>query len=75
MFGTVLGFNFYGFDISANLYAAVGQKIIRNYERQQPYANQLDYVLDRWTVDNPSNEVPVYTTASNRNGVFSDFFC
>ena len=25
-------------------------------------------------VDNPSNEVPVYTTASNRNGVFSDFF-
>ena len=74
MFGTVLGFNLYGFDISANLYAAVGQKIIRNYERQQPYANQLDYVLDRWTVDNPSNEVPVYTTASNRNGVFSDFF-
>jgi TonB-linked SusC/RagA family outer membrane protein len=74
MFGTVLGFNFYGFDISANLYAAVGQKIIRNYERQQPYANQLDYVLDRWTVDNPSNEVPIYTTASNRNGVFSDFF-
>ena len=74
MFGTVLGFNLYGFDISANLYAAVGQKIIRNYERQQPYANQLDYVLDRWTVDNPSNEVPIYTTASNRNGVFSDFF-
>jgi TonB-linked SusC/RagA family outer membrane protein len=74
MFGTVLGFNLYGFDISANLYAAVGQKIIRNYERQQPYANQLNYVLDRWTVDNPSNEVPVYTTASNRNGVFSDFF-
>ena len=74
MFGTVLGFNLYGFDISANLYAAVGQKIIRNYERQQPYANQLNYVLDRWTVDNPSNEVPIYTTASNRNGVFSDFF-
>ena len=74
MFGTVLGFNLCGFDISANLYAAIGQKIIRNYERQQPYANQLDYVLDRWTVDNPSNEVPIYTTASNRNGVFSDFF-
>ncbi|MDC6470627.1 TonB-dependent receptor [Flavobacteriales bacterium] len=74
MFGTVLGFNLYGFDISANLYAAIGQKIIRNYERQQPYANQLNYALDRWTVDNPSNEVPIYTTASNRNGVFSDFF-
>lgn len=74
MFGSILGFNFHGFDISANLYAAVGQKIIRNYERQQPYANQLDYVLGRWTVDNPSNEIPIYTTASNRNGVFSDFF-
>ena len=74
MFGSILGFNAFGFDISANLYAAVGQKIIRNYERQQPYANQLDYVLDRWTVDNPSSEIPVYTTSSNRNGVFSDFF-
>ncbi len=74
MFGSVIGFNFQGFDISANIYAAAGQKIIRNYERQQPYANQLDYVLNRWTIDNPSNEVPVYTTSSNRNGVFSDFF-
>jgi hypothetical protein len=25
-------------------------------------------------VDNPSSEIPVYTTSSNRNGVFSDFF-
>ena len=31
----------------------MGQKIIRNFERQQPYANQQIYVLDRWTVDNP----------------------
>ena len=74
MFGTVLGFNFHGFDLSTNLYAALGQKIIRNYERQQPYANQLDYVLGRWTADNPSNEIPALTTAINRNGVFSDYF-
>ena len=74
MFGSVLGFNFHGLDISTNLYAAVGQKIIRNYERQQPYANQLDYVLDRWTLDNLTNDVPRVTTSSNRNGVFSDFF-
>mgnify|MGYP001241159214 CR=1 FL=1 len=73
-FGSVLGFNLFGLDISANLYASLGHKIVRNYERQQPYANQLDYVLDRWTVDNPSNEVPVVTTSINRNGVFSDFY-
>ena len=74
MFGSVLGFNVFGLDISANLYAALGHKIVRNYERQQPYANQLDYVLDRWTVDNPSNDVPLVTTSINRNGVFSDFY-
>ena len=74
MFGSVLGFNLFGLDISANLYASLGHKIVRNYERQQPYANQLDYVLDRWTVDNPSNDVPVVTTSITRNGVFSDFY-
>ena len=74
MFGSVLGFNLFGIDISTNLYAALGHKIVRNYERQQPYANQLGYVLDRWTVDNPSNENPRVTTSLNRNGVFSDYF-
>ena len=72
--GSVLGFNLFGIDISTNLYAALGHKIVRNYERQQPYANQLGYVMDRWTVDNPSNETPRVTTSLNRNGVFSDYF-
>ena len=74
MFGSILGFNIFGIDISTNLYAALGHKIVRNYERQQPYANQLGYVMDRWTVDNPSNENPRVTTSLNRNGVFSDYF-
>ena len=74
MIGSVLGFNLFGIDISTNLYAALGHKIVRNYERQQPYANQLGYVLDRWTLDNPSNENPRVTTSLNRNGVFSDYF-
>ena len=72
--GTILGFRYHGFDFSTNLYAAMGQKIIRNFERQQPFANQLGYVLDRWTVDNPDAEVPRVTTSPNRNGVFSDFY-
>ena len=74
MIGSVLGFNIFGVDISTNLYAALGHKIVRNYERQQPYANQLSYVLDRWTVDNPSNDNPRVTTTATRNGVFSDYF-
>ena len=74
MIGSVLGFNVFGVDISTNLYASLGHKIVRNYERQQPYANQLSYVLDRWTVDNPSNDNPRVTTTATRNGVFSDYF-
>ena len=72
--GSIFGFRYRSLDISANLYAALGQKIIRNFERQQPYANQMSYVLDRWTVDNPDAEVPRVTTSPNRNGVFSDFY-
>ncbi|WPR75940.1 TonB-dependent receptor [Algoriphagus sp. NG3] len=74
----VMGFNmsvdFKGFDFGANLYAALGQDIIRNYERQQPYANQLAYNLDRWTGPGTSNEVPRLTTGATRNNVFSDFY-
>ena len=72
--GSIFGFRYHGLDVSANLYAALGQKIIRNFERQQPYANQMSYVLDRWTIDNPDAEVPRVTTSPNRNGVFSDFY-
>jgi TonB-linked SusC/RagA family outer membrane protein len=72
------GFNFRvaykGIDLSANLYAAIGQEIIRNYERQQPFANQLGYTLNRWAGEGSSNEVPRQTTGTTRNNVFSDFY-
>lgn len=72
------GFNFNvkykQYDMSANLFAAVGQEIIRNFERQQPYANQLDYVLDRWVGEGSTNENPRLTTESNRNTEFSDYY-
>ena len=32
--GSIIGFRFHGLDFSTNLYAAIGQKIIRNFERQ-----------------------------------------
>lgn len=73
-FGLALNARYKGFDISANLYSAIGQEIIRNYERQQPYANQLDYWLDRWTGPESSNEIPRVTTGATRNTEFSDFF-
>lgn len=72
------GFNFNtsykNFDLSANIFSAVGQQIIRNFERQQPYANQLDYVVDRWVGTGTSDETPRQTTESNRNTEFSDFY-
>lgn len=74
----VMGFNFSvdlkGFDLSANVFAALGQDIIRNYERQQPFANQLTYNIDRWTGPGSSNEIPRLTTGATRNNVFSDLY-
>ena len=73
-FGLNLNTRYMGFDFSANLYSAIGQEIIRNYERQQPYANQLNYVIDRWTGGNPSEENPRLTTGATQNTAFSDYY-
>jgi TonB-dependent starch-binding outer membrane protein SusC len=73
-FGFSLSLKYKGFDVSSNLYAAIGQEIIRNFERQQPYANQMGYVIDRWTGPGSTNEHPRLTTGSTRNNVFSSYF-
>jgi len=73
-FGLNLSAEYKNFDFSMNVFAAVGQEIIRNYERQQPFANQLDYVIDRWVGTGTSNDNPRLTTEANRNGEFSDYF-
>lgn len=73
-----MGFNFAvdykGIDLGVNAYAALGQEIIRNYERQQPFANQLAYNLNRWTGSGSTNEFPRLTTGATRNTAFSDFY-
>jgi hypothetical protein len=72
--GFAFNFKIKGFDLSGNVYAALGQEIIRNYERQQPYANQLAYVIDRWTGPGSTNEHPRITTGATNNNLFSDYF-
>lgn len=74
----IMGLNFNlgykGFDFSASLYASLGNEIIRNYERQQPYANMLAYNMNRWTGEGTTNKYPRLTTGSTQNTVFSDFY-
>ena len=72
--GLVFGLDYKSFGLSANLYAAIGQEIIRNFERQQPYANQMNYIIGRWTGANSTNVNPLQTTGATRNNVFSDYY-
>ncbi|MFM7682115.1 MAG: SusC/RagA family TonB-linked outer membrane protein, partial [Bacteroidota bacterium] len=73
-FGFSLNMKYKGFDVSAMIYSAIGQEIIRNFERQQPYANQLGYVIDRWTGPGSTNEHPRLTTEATRNNIFSSYY-
>jgi TonB-linked SusC/RagA family outer membrane protein len=72
--GLNLGLNYKGFDLSVLVYSSIGNDILRNYERQQPLANQLDYQINRWTGEGSTNSYPRLTTAANRNAVLSDFY-
>ena len=74
----IMGFNlaidYKNFDFTAYAYAELGKDMVRNYERDQPNVNRLDYYLDRWTGPGTSNEVPRATTGATSNKLFSDFF-
>ncbi|EMR01634.1 SusC/RagA family TonB-linked outer membrane protein [Cesiribacter andamanensis] len=72
--GLNLGVNYAGIDLSANIFSSMGNKILRNYERQQPLANLQNYRLGRWTGEGSTNEHPRLTTAENRNAVMSDYY-
>jgi TonB-dependent starch-binding outer membrane protein SusC len=74
MMGINFGVNYKGFDFATTLYSSIGNDILRNYERQQPMANNLAQNIDRWTGPNSSNEVPRLTTEQTRNAVISDYF-
>ena len=72
--GLNLSVNFKGLDLSTALFASIGNDVIRNYERQQPFANQLAYNVNRWTGPGTTDTYPRLTTGATRNNVFSDFY-
>lgn len=72
--GASFNLKYKAFDLGGTLYSSIGQEIIRNYERQQPYANQLAYVIDRWTGPGSTNENPRLTTGPTNNNLFSSYF-
>lgn len=61
-------------DLSTFMFANVGNDIVRNFERDQPNVNRMNYNLDRWIGPGTSNTVPRATIGATSNKVFSDFF-
>lgn len=73
-----LGFNtniqYKNLDFAAYSYASIGNDMVRNYERTLSDLNKLDYVLDRWTGEGTSTNVPRVTTGVTTNNLFSSYF-
>ncbi|WP_372801496.1 SusC/RagA family TonB-linked outer membrane protein, partial [Lutibacter sp.] len=72
--GLNLQFNYKSFDFSMYTFASVGNDMVRNYESIYPDANNLNYVLDRWTGEGTTNSTPRVTTAASVNNVFSTYY-
>ena len=73
------GFNFNlgwkGFDLSANFTGAAGFKIAQSY--RDPSSSQGNYsrrILNRWTGEGSSNEIPRVTYGDVGNWLFSDLY-
>lgn len=75
-----LGFNgsvaYKGFDLSVFMSGSFGQQIFNGSQRQDiSFTNRTAEILDRWTPENPSNEVPRYTFSDvNNNTRISDLY-
>jgi len=72
--GLNLSINYKNWDFGAYAFASLGNEIVRNYERVQPFTNQSIFVLDRFTLSDSSNSVPRVTNGATSNNLFSDFF-
>ncbi len=72
--GLNLNFEYKNFDFRTYMYAELDKEMIRNYERDQPNVNRLDYYLNRWRGEGTSNSVPRATTGATTNKLFSNFY-
>lgn len=72
--GYTLNLSLGAFDFSTVLFGSFGNDIVRNFERDQPNVNRMNYRLGRWTGEGTSTDVPRATVAPTANNIFSDFF-
>ena len=72
--GYNLSMEYKNFDFSLYAFASIGNDIVRNFERFEPLTNRTTSFLDRYTGPGTSNSVPLVSTASSQNILFSDFF-
>ncbi|MCB0661529.1 MAG: TonB-dependent receptor [Saprospiraceae bacterium] len=74
--GFTLGANYKGFDFNMILSTQLGHEIFRAYERSDiTFTNYQSFWLDRWTPDNPGNDLPrLVSNDPNNNQRPSDFY-
>ena len=73
-FGFNLGFDYKGFDFSVNANGVLGNKIVQSYRNHtNKQANYTTAILNRWTGEGTSNEIP-RVTETNINWQFSDLY-
>ncbi len=67
-------FQYKNFDFLAYIYSSIGNDIVRNYERTQSDVNKMSYIMERWTGEGTSNEVPRIINDATSNTIFSDYY-
>jgi TonB-dependent starch-binding outer membrane protein SusC len=74
--GLTTNINYKGIYLSAIFNTQIGHDIYRTYERSDvTYTNYQSFWLDRWTPENPGNDMPRLTTSDpNNNQRPSDFY-
>ena len=74
-FGLNFSLGYKGFDLSANFTGAAGFQIAQSY--RDPSSSQANYsrrILNRWTGEGTSNEIPRVTYGDVGNWLFSDLY-
>lgn len=66
--GSTLSFSYKGFDLNALIIGQFGNELLNGITRtDQSTVNRQSYLLDQWTDQNPSNDVPRFTIADPNN--------